>query len=101
MKHCCSKMEESLTLKCNLHTTKFSCPDVLISYSEIFDEYGLIIHDGGSSMLNIQYCPFCGMQLPESKRDLWFDTLESMGFDDPTEQNIPKIFKSGAWYKNT
>ena len=49
--------------------------------------------------ININFCPFCGTKLPESKRDLWFDTLESMGFDDPITQDIPHSFKSNAWHQ--
>jgi hypothetical protein len=94
-------MERSLTLNCDQHTDEYACPDVLIDYSEIFDEYGLIVHDGGCSSLDIKFCPFCGTALPESKRDLWFDTLENMGFDDPTEQEIPERFKTNEWHKNT
>ncbi|YCA17088.1 hypothetical protein M1D72_05965 [Vibrio sp. AK197] len=47
----------------------------------------------------INYCPWCGVKLPESKRDLWFDTLEKLGFDDPTEQDIPEEFNTGKWYQ--
>ena len=42
----------------------------MLEYNERFDEYGLIIHDGGSSALLIQFCPWCGTKLPESKRNL-------------------------------
>lgn len=99
--HCCPDLESSLTFDCKTHADKYSCPDALIDYSERFDEYGLIIHDGGSGSVAIEYCPFCGTKLPESKRGLWFDTLESMGFDDPFEQKIPHKFNTSAWYKNT
>ena len=61
-------MERNLTLNCGDHKDEYSCPDVLIDYSEKFDEYGLIIHDGGTSSVEISYCPFCGAKLPESKR---------------------------------
>jgi hypothetical protein len=37
--------------------------------------------------------------LPDSKRDLWFATLEEMGFDDPYEQDIPKEFETDEWLK--
>ena len=99
MRHCCAAMTNALYFQCSDHKDKFECPDTLISYNEKFDEYGLIIHDGGESASTIRYCPYCGQQLPESKRVLWFETLEGMGFDDPVEQEIPPEFHSGAWYR--
>ena len=69
----------------------------IVFYS--FDEYGLIIHDGSSSIITISFCPWCGKKLPESKSDLWFDTLEKMGYDDPFTDDIPDEFNSGEWYK--
>ena len=87
---------------CDKHSDPFSCPDYVINYNEKFDEYGLIIHDGGNSSYSINFCPFCGFKLPESKRDRWFDELESLGFDDPIEnQNVPSKYRSGEWYAST
>ena len=97
--HCCDRMNAVSKLSCDQHDNECSCPDVLISYNEIFDEYGLIIKDGGSSVSTIDYCPFCGTKLPESKRDLWFNTLEVLGFDDPGDQTIPEDFRSDKWYR--
>ena len=94
-------MEQAIILDCNRHSDVYSCPDVLVRYIPKFDEYGIIIHDGGSSSKTIKYCPWCGQALPESKREAWFDTLESLGFDDPVEQDIPNEFSSDAWYRNT
>jgi len=92
-------MARALEHNCAEHKSRFDCPDALISYNENFDEYGLIIHDGGTAVSSIAYCPYCGHKLPKSKRDLWFDTLESMGYDDPAEQEIPPEFQSGDWYR--
>jgi len=66
--HCCDDMEERLKSECSQHSDPFDCPDNLVSYSADLDEYGLIIHDGGSSSILIKYCPWCGARLPESKR---------------------------------
>jgi hypothetical protein len=63
-----------------------------------FDEYGIIIHDGGSAVSEIKFCPWCCHTLPESKRDAWFDALEDLGFYDPSEQDIPKEFNRDAWH---
>ena len=97
-KHCCKEMERAIQFDCDKCDDEYECPDTLLSYIPNFDEYGIIIHDGGTSSLSIQYCPWCGQKLPDSKRDLWFDTLESLGFDDPSEQNIPPEFQTDKWY---
>ena len=97
-KYCCELMKNNVNHKCDQHDDPFDCLDNLITYSDKFDEYGLIIHDGGTSYILINYCPWCGSKLSESKRDLWFKTLEKLGFDEPLEQNIPEEFKSDKWY---
>lgn len=30
--------------------------------------YGIPIHDGGTSVIVIKYCPWCGQQLPKPKK---------------------------------
>ncbi|PLK48025.1 hypothetical protein [Uliginosibacterium sp. TH139] len=99
MKHCCEAMTAQIERQCDVHSDQFSCPDALISYFEKFDEYGIIIHDGGSAVISIEFCPLCGTKLPESKRDRWFNELEAMGFDDPSEQDIPEKYHSSKWYR--
>ena len=99
MNHCCDQMRDCIEFKCELHVDPYECPDSLVIYIEKFDEYGLIVHDGGTSFVCISYCPWCGIKLPESKRDRWFDELERMGYSDPTEQNIPTRYQSGEWYR--
>lgn len=76
----------------------FDDPDILIFYTDVFDEYGIIIHDGGSSYLIINFCPWCGKKLPDSKRDRWFEELEKLGYDDPFDMKIPKEYTSDKWY---
>lgn len=99
--HCCDRLSEAIAVRCSDHDDPYECPDVLVVYVEKFDEYGLVIHDGGSSYVVIQYCPWCGRRLPEAKRDRWFEELEALGFDDPAEQDIPTDFKTDAWWKKT
>ena len=78
--------------------------DKLIYYSSKFNEYGLPVHDGengrATSYVLIQHCPWCGKKLPESRREEWFDRLESLGFDSPFDDrdNIPAKFKTSEWY---
>jgi hypothetical protein len=99
MIHCCEMMNNNIVLNCDIHKDVYECPDILISYIDKYDEYGIIIHDGGTSSISFSFCPWCGKKLPESKRDLWFDILEKMGFDNPTEQDIPNEFHNIEWFK--
>ena len=78
----------------------FTGPDNIVCYSDILNEYGLIIHDGGESYVRINYCPWCGAKLPDSERDNWFNRLEAQGYDNPMEQEIPEEYKSDAWWNS-
>jgi hypothetical protein len=69
-------MSEALKVNCDIHSNKFECPDTIISYTKKFNEYGIIIHDGGTSSIRIRYCPWCGTKLPESTRNAYFDKIE-------------------------
>ncbi|WP_430444133.1 DUF6980 family protein [Sphingorhabdus contaminans] len=60
--HCCEMMRSNVENICDMHPDRFDCPDCLIDYSE--DSYGLIIHDGGHSVITISYCPWCATKLP-------------------------------------
>ncbi len=62
-KHCCESMKYHCEFKCEVHNDPFDCPDRIIYFSEETNEYGIIIHDGGSSWISIKYCPWCGSQL--------------------------------------
>jgi len=96
----CVHIAYHVTQKCEQHPDPYECPDVVLVYNEIFDEYGIPIKDGGNSCIKIEYCPWCGIKLPESKRDLWFEALESLGYKAPLcDDNIPSEFKNNEWYK--
>ena len=62
-KHCCKNMKYHCNYKCEIHSNPFDCPDNIIYYSEKTKDYGIIIHDGGSSFISIKYCPWCASQL--------------------------------------
>lgn len=82
VEHCCESMVRHVGWECGLHADPFACPDALISFDERFVEYGLIIHDGGTSTIGMSFCPWCGTRLPESQRDRWFDELGEPGSED-------------------
>jgi len=54
-------MRNQLEWKCGEHGSQSDCPDAVITRTN--KGFGLIIHDGGSSFIAIDYCPWCGMEL--------------------------------------
>lgn len=67
--HCCKRMSENLKHQCDQHDDPFDCPDYILHYVKKLKEYGIVIHDGGSSYIVIKFCPWCGSKLPESLRE--------------------------------
>jgi hypothetical protein len=63
MEYCCERMAFDLTRTCRQHSNRFDCPDMLIAQAR--GGYGIIVHDGGSSFINIGFCPWCGTKLPD------------------------------------
>jgi hypothetical protein len=97
MKYCCDRMREELDKNCQTSSDTLQCPDVLVRYVPKYDEYGLIVHDGGSSMIRISFCPWCGARFAPSKRDRWFDELERRGID-PQSDTVPSEFLTESWW---
>ena len=60
---CCESMQAALEMNCDTHDEPFECPDSLIAYNEAFDQFGLIVHDGGRNVILIKHCPWCGTKL--------------------------------------
>lgn len=94
---CCAEMAASLEHQCEQHTDPFDCPDVALVYNEVLDEYGIPIRDGGMSYLLVSHCPWCGVRLPETARDRWFDAVEAAGLADADDDALPAEFLSAAW----
>lgn len=92
---CCEAMAAALDFACDQHEDPFACADGLVVYNEIFDEYGLAIHDGGASYVLITHCPWCGGRLPDSQRDRWFEAVESLQLAEGVDP--PPRFLTGAW----
>jgi hypothetical protein len=57
-------MRSNVESTCEQHQDRFDCPDALIHFSPEPEMYGLIVHDGGSSMIMISFCPWCAATLP-------------------------------------
>lgn len=98
IKHCCEQITAEVEKECKDHSDRSQCPDALVAYFPKFDEYGILIHDGGSSFIQIYYCPWCGTQLPPSMRHRWFEELETRGID-PWSDMVPEEFQSDKWFR--
>ena len=62
-KHCCDRMDYDLDQVCSHHPDRFDCPDALVHFEPDDNSFGLIVHDGSSSHIEIAFCPWCGSAL--------------------------------------
>lgn len=72
--------------------------EIPIVYTARYREFGVRVLDGGTSTIELLYCPWCGQKLPESLRDRWFDELERRGID-PATGELPAEFTDDRWYR--
>lgn len=69
-----------------------------IHYEPKLREYYLDIpNSDGAIVLN--FCPWCGAQLPPSLRDEWFDRIFDLDLDGPEDPRIPADMRSDLWWK--
>lgn len=64
--YCCDRLANDLTHACTTHLDRTDCPDAFIA--EMNGGFGLMVHDGGSSAVEIAFCPWCGTALPSMAR---------------------------------
>ena len=84
--HCCEMMKDRLLDN-----------ETALSYNSAFREYGLKVLDGGTSIIEIRFCPWCGKQLPESLRLKWIAEIESLGLEFGSRR-IPAKYKDNTWW---
>lgn len=85
--HICSGMERALADE-----------RVPLSYVPKLREWGVLI-DGGPMMQVVSHCPWCGVALPGSLRDAYFDQLEALGVE-PDALDLPLHLRTDAWWRN-
>jgi len=107
MKHCCTRMTEQVQHRCDVHADPAGCPDALVGY--FGGQYGIRVHDGGSSFVVILHCPWCGTRLrkgsgkasvrrttnamPPLKRRAELDTINGLTaaiWALPSDKQVPK-----------
>jgi hypothetical protein len=72
--------------------------DIPVLYDPKYREFGVRVLDGGTSVIQLVHCPWCGRKLPDSLRDRWFDELERRGID-PGAGPVPDEFTDDRWYR--
>lgn len=73
---------------------------IKLIYSPKVREYGFPLYYS-SSIWTLNYCPWCGTKLPESLREIYFETLEKeLGIDnDDNDLELPEEMRTDAWWK--
>jgi hypothetical protein len=71
--HCCTGMQEHLAHECKDHHNPFDCPDHVMVH--IGEDYGIPIHDGGRSYIQVSFCPWCGTKLTRADADVVYDAV--------------------------
>lgn len=75
------------------------CP---VEYSPKWREYTIRDFSSTSKSLML-FCPNCGIRLPSSLRDEWFDMLENQyGLEEPLHEDkdkVPEEFWIDKWWK--
>ncbi len=89
--HCCDEMRSCL-----------ADPRLPISYLDFVREYILRRVTDSVVFHGIEFCPWCGIKLPSSRRDRWFDELDDLGLDDPFGDDrgkVPPQYWSDEWWR--
>lgn len=87
--HACSDMLRSL-----------ADIDTPLVYIDHLREYGLQVRfRGGGTKDQVNFCPWCGAELPGSLRDEWFEAVESLGLEPGIDQ-VPPEYEDGTWWRS-
>ncbi len=86
--YCCNEMKQHINAK-----------EIPIIFTNHLREYGIKVLDGGTSIQIINYCPWCGKELPSSLRDKWFNEMEKLSIDIFND-DIPSIYLSSKWWQD-
>ena len=71
--------------------------DRAVLYDLVFDEYCLAGEGTALGAEVLVYCPWCGVDLPPSKREQWFSELGRLA-PDPTHPRPHVPYRSVAWW---
>jgi hypothetical protein len=95
--HCCLDMAFHISHPIEI---PHQGPNRVVDWYASWDEYRIpVAYDGYCSTL-MCFCPWCGKRLPESKQELWYQTLNQLGYADPGNDDIPAEFNSDQWWRS-
>jgi hypothetical protein len=94
----CVHMAYYASWKCDDHPDPTECTQSVVLRNDKFDEFFISPRGSTGDEVIITHCPWCGLKLPPSQRNRWFNELESMGID-PWNDDVPERYKTDAWYK--
>lgn len=60
---CCEMMSSNINNKCKTHDSIYDCPDAILDTNKNGKKFRILIHDGGTSGIEIKYCPWCAQKL--------------------------------------
>jgi len=67
-KYPCVHIAYHVTEKCGQNADAWECPDITLVFNKKSGAFGIPVRDGGSSYIQIGFCPWCGVQLKASSR---------------------------------
>ena len=92
-------MRHHAEFECPRHPDRFECSDAVVHYHDQSDSYGLIVHDGGRSIIRIAFCPWCATPLRDLSQD-WLHAIQDQGLSGKeAEADLPEEFRSSAWWR--
>jgi hypothetical protein len=96
--HCCLQMAYYVAHPLEI---PHQGPNRVVDWIKSWNEYRIPASYDGYSSTRIDYCPWCGKKLPDSKREHWYQALYKLGYDDPGSQDIPEPFQSDQWWRKS
>lgn len=94
----CVHMADAATFVCDEHADPYECPSAIVIYEPAWEEFRLAPKDPEDDGIPIQFCPWCAVELPESRYGEWRDELAAMGYPDPDLEDVPSAYQSDKWW---
>ncbi|MGV3616456.1 MAG: DUF6980 family protein [Fimbriimonas sp.] len=81
----------------------FTGDDILVEFDPPLREWGIQIPNSmGGGTVVFQHCPWCGVKLPNSLREVCYDELRAMsesGEDVPEWEDRPPEYTTSRWWR--